>query len=442
MPPSEEAKQKAEELKNDGNKNFAEGKPEAAVSCYTRGLELDPTSHVLMSNRAAAYLRLNNLKEALKDAKNCVKTAPEWPKGYTRLAQALYQLGMYDDCEEAINKLETLEEDNRNVDRLRSLVKKKRVFMQLEGKWYGTVSPELGGYIQTFDFKSDTEVIVSVFGRDITAKLNLNCASEPMHLDLLVEPAPGTPPAPEVKHIFYIDQDDTLHLCSPYMTPPEVRPTKFEGPAYVKMFRGSPPMDTGKKEKKAAIDKLSANDKCLEFAKAVTDILPAQRISPTQNDDEATQALMMQQNIQFQTSYFNVKELYGAEVESNLREYLEQSVACPTEDLKKQVDAMRKKMQLAGLYPEDDQLPTPAVESTPAAASTQQAPAPKQTAAAKDTPTPGNEPEKKAPAKTTTAKAEAPAKAAAKDNSTTLIALGLVAIAATVAAVFAFRKSK
>ncbi|GBG27592.1 Small glutamine-rich tetratricopeptide repeat-containing protein [Hondaea fermentalgiana] len=431
MPSSEDAKKKAEELKNEGNKNFGEGKPEAAVTCYTKGLELDPTSHVLMSNRAAAYLRLNNLKEAVKDAKACVKQAPEWPKGYTRLAQSLFQMGMYDDCDEAINTLEKLESDNRNIERLRSLVKKKRTFMQLSGKWYGTVSKELGGYIQTFDFKSETEVIVSVFGRDITARLNLNTVEDPMHLDLLVEPAPGSPPAPEVKHIFYIDEDDVLHLCSPYMTPPEVRPTKFEGPAYVQMRRGSPPADNSKKEKKAAITKLSSAEKCLEFAKAVTEILPDQRISPLQSDSEEAQANMMQQNIQFQTAYFNVKELYGADVESDLREYLERTKTCPSDDLKNQVDAMRRKMQVAGLYPEDSELPTPAAEptSTPTAA-------PAVSSAKTEEPTPGNEEEVKSTAK---AAAQEPAKAI-KDNSNTILAVGLVAAAAAVVAIFALRK--
>ena len=88
---------------------------ERAVKTYSEGLTLDPVSHVLFRSRAAAFLVLGKLEAAVLDARECVRLEPEWPTGYTRLAQALLRLGAYDECERALDKLEQLEPENRNV---------------------------------------------------------------------------------------------------------------------------------------------------------------------------------------------------------------------------------------------------------------------------------------------------------------------------------------
>ena len=41
-----------------GNAYFKEGKYEAALDCYTGGMEADPTNALLPANRAMAYLKL------------------------------------------------------------------------------------------------------------------------------------------------------------------------------------------------------------------------------------------------------------------------------------------------------------------------------------------------------------------------------------------------
>lgn len=41
-----------------GNAYFKEGKYEAAVECYTKGMEADITNVLLPANRAMAYLKL------------------------------------------------------------------------------------------------------------------------------------------------------------------------------------------------------------------------------------------------------------------------------------------------------------------------------------------------------------------------------------------------
>ena len=63
-----------------------------------QALELQPGSHVICSNRSAAYLKKGDLAEALVDAEACVRLAPTWGKGYSRLGAALLALDRYDDC--------------------------------------------------------------------------------------------------------------------------------------------------------------------------------------------------------------------------------------------------------------------------------------------------------------------------------------------------------
>jgi len=343
-------------LKEEGNAYFGRGDAGNAVESYSKGLELDKENHFLYSNRAAAYLKLSKLEEAVADARECTRLAPEWAKGYIRLAQTLLRLGELKECEKVVDMIHSLEPDNRNIKQLVESIGNKRAFAQLKGNWFGRVSPELGGYIQTFEFRSESQVMVSVFGRAILARLRLNTSISPGWLDLLVETEPGQPSAPEVKHIFKIDQEDVLHLCSPYMTSPEERPTTFEGPAYVVMKRGTPPVDENAVAEKKLMGTLSPTEKCERFAKDVIELLPDYRIAPFATDSDARQAEIMLENVRFQTSYFDIKEKYGDETEEFVKFYLEGSVVCPTPKLAALVEVLRNKMQVCGLFPSDEEL--------------------------------------------------------------------------------------
>ncbi len=54
-------------LTSQGNVQYKQGKYAAAVACYTRGLEYDPTNSVLAANRGMAYLALKQYAEAERD---------------------------------------------------------------------------------------------------------------------------------------------------------------------------------------------------------------------------------------------------------------------------------------------------------------------------------------------------------------------------------------
>lgn len=99
----------ADALKAEGNKAFAEKKFEEAMFVpfkpslpslrallkfssdkFSRAIELEPTNHVLYSNRSGAYASLKDFDKALADANKTTEMKPEWAKGWGRKGAALH----------------------------------------------------------------------------------------------------------------------------------------------------------------------------------------------------------------------------------------------------------------------------------------------------------------------------------------------------------------
>lgn len=84
-------------LKEQGNELYLQKRYAKAVRVYNQALELDPTNHVLYSNRCASSLReegdLAATTAALRDAIKCTELQPDWPKGFFRLGAAREKLG-------------------------------------------------------------------------------------------------------------------------------------------------------------------------------------------------------------------------------------------------------------------------------------------------------------------------------------------------------------
>ncbi|KAL2137267.1 hypothetical protein VTI74DRAFT_4998 [Chaetomium olivicolor] len=83
----------AEELKALGNKAIAAKNFDEAIDKFTQAIALDPTNHILYSNRSAAYASKKDWDNALADAEKTTELKPDWPKGWGRKGTALYGKG-------------------------------------------------------------------------------------------------------------------------------------------------------------------------------------------------------------------------------------------------------------------------------------------------------------------------------------------------------------
>ena len=60
---------------------------------FGQAIELDPSNHVLYSNRSGAYASLKKYAKALEDANKTTEIKPDWSKGWGRKGSALHGNG-------------------------------------------------------------------------------------------------------------------------------------------------------------------------------------------------------------------------------------------------------------------------------------------------------------------------------------------------------------
>ncbi|KFQ44621.1 PREDICTED: RNA polymerase II-associated protein 3 [Nestor notabilis] len=89
----QQLKQKAITEKDLGNGYFKEGKYEAAIDCYTRGIAADGTNALLPANRAMAYLKIEKYEEAENDCTQALLLDPSYSKAFARRGAARVALG-------------------------------------------------------------------------------------------------------------------------------------------------------------------------------------------------------------------------------------------------------------------------------------------------------------------------------------------------------------
>ncbi|KAI0000230.1 hypothetical protein F4779DRAFT_622554 [Xylariaceae sp. FL0662B] len=83
----------ADELKALGNKAISDKKFDEAIDAFTKAIAIDPTNHVLYSNRSAAYASKKDWAGALKDAEKTTEIKPDWPRGWGRKGAAFHGSG-------------------------------------------------------------------------------------------------------------------------------------------------------------------------------------------------------------------------------------------------------------------------------------------------------------------------------------------------------------
>lgn len=114
----EEEQQKRQEAvvqKDRGNAYFKEGKYEAAVESYTKGMEADATNALLAANRAMAYLKLERYAEAEEDCSKAIALDSTYLKAFARRGTARTALGRVAEAKEDFEQVLRLEPGNKQA---------------------------------------------------------------------------------------------------------------------------------------------------------------------------------------------------------------------------------------------------------------------------------------------------------------------------------------
>jgi len=126
-------------IKEEGDILYRDKRYQAAVAKYSKAIELLfplvnnhrldsdtalQTLYVSYSNRCACFLQLNSAALALRDAQECVRLKPDWPKGYLRLGSSHTRLNQTADAIAAYEQVLLLDSNNQEarnaLNRLRS----------------------------------------------------------------------------------------------------------------------------------------------------------------------------------------------------------------------------------------------------------------------------------------------------------------------------------
>lgn len=111
----QQRRQEAVFQKDRGNAYFKEGKYEAAVECYTRGMEADHMNVLLPANRAMAYLKLEKFKEAEEDCSKAIFLDSTYSKAFARRGTARVALGKLEEARQDFQQLLKLEPGNKQA---------------------------------------------------------------------------------------------------------------------------------------------------------------------------------------------------------------------------------------------------------------------------------------------------------------------------------------
>lgn len=109
------AEEKAMTLKDKGNEQLLKGHYLEAIGFYSDALEYAPTNAIILSNRAQAYIKVENYGLAINDATAAMEADPTYAKAYYRRGSAQYALTHYKDARKDFRKVCQLKPKDRDA---------------------------------------------------------------------------------------------------------------------------------------------------------------------------------------------------------------------------------------------------------------------------------------------------------------------------------------
>ncbi|XP_068224188.1 RNA polymerase II-associated protein 3-like isoform X2 [Palaemon carinicauda] len=124
--PTQNQKERAVKLKDEGNKHYSNNRLEDAVAKYTQGMALDPTNPILPANRAMAYIKLEKFEAAELDCSRCLKLDSNYIKAYLRRGTSRLKLGKIQQSAEDFRKVLELEPWNKDAKKELENIEKEK----------------------------------------------------------------------------------------------------------------------------------------------------------------------------------------------------------------------------------------------------------------------------------------------------------------------------
>ncbi|EEB13728.1 rapsynoid, putative [Pediculus humanus corporis] len=130
-----------------------------SVALYTDALSLDPTNHILYSNRSAALVKMGRFEQALQDAIRAKELNSQWPKAYYRQGVALQCLGRHGEALAAFSS--GLAQDSSNTQLLAGLIE-----AAMKSPMKSTLEP-IFDQLEAMKLDKSPFVIISVIGQEL-----------------------------------------------------------------------------------------------------------------------------------------------------------------------------------------------------------------------------------------------------------------------------------
>ena len=105
----------AEDFKNQGNDYFKKQNFKKAIECYTKAIHLNRSEPTFYTNRASAYMAINNYDSALSDCRLALSINPDHPRALTRGARCLILLGKLAEAKEMMSHADRVQPNDPQV---------------------------------------------------------------------------------------------------------------------------------------------------------------------------------------------------------------------------------------------------------------------------------------------------------------------------------------